>query len=60
MMLPIKKFFINSRFKTSSSETLSNFTIGLPMVLLMPGATGSYIEDVCVPHKWYPVNTGDN
>ncbi len=54
-MLPIKKFFIDSRCKTSSSETHPNFTIELPMTL-----TGFYIEDVCIPHTWYPINTSNN
>ncbi len=59
-MLPIKKFYIDSRFKTSSSETHSNFTIDFPMTLLMPEDTGLYIEDVCIPHSWYPINAGNN
>ena len=59
-MLPIKKFYIDSRFKTSSSETHSNFTIDFPMTLLMPEDTGFYIEDVCIPHSWYPINAGNN
>ena len=59
-MLPIKKFYVDSRFKTSSSETHSNFTIDFPMTLLMPEDTGFYIEDVCIPHTWYPINTGNN
>ena len=59
-MLPIKKFYIDSRFKTSSSETHSNFTIDFPTTLLMPEDTGFYIEDVCIPHSWYPINAGNN
>ena len=59
-MLPIKKFYIDSRFKTSSSETHSNFTIDFPVSLLMPEDTGFYIEDVCIPHSWYPINAGNN
>ncbi len=49
-MLPIKKLYIDSRFKSSSSETHSNFTIDLPMTLLMPEDTGFYIEDVYPSH----------
>ena len=59
-MLPIKKLYIDSRFKSSLSETHSNFTIDLPMTLLMPEDTGFYIEDVCIPHSWYPINAGNN
>ena len=58
-MLRMKKFFIDSRFKSSSSETRSNFTIDLPTTLLMAEDTGFYIEDACIPYTWYPVNTGN-
>jgi len=59
-MLPIKKIYVDSRFKTSPSETHSNFTIELPTTMLMPEDTGFYIEDVCIPHTWYPVNSTSN
>jgi len=59
-MLPIKKIFVDSRFKTSPTESHSNFHIELPMTLLMPEDTGFYIEDVCIPHTWYPINSNNN
>ncbi len=59
-MLPLKKFYVDSRFETSSSETHSNITIGLPMTLLIPEDTGVYVEDVCIPHAWHPADTGNN
>ena len=55
-MLPIKQIYIDSRYKSSSSETHSNFSIDLPVTMLMPDDTGFYIEDVCIPHTWYPVS----
>ncbi len=54
-MLPTEKFYIDSRFKTSSSETHSSCTIDLPATLIMPEDQGFCIEDVCIPHIWYPV-----
>ena len=59
-MLPIKKIYVDSRFKTSPTESHSDFHIELPMTLLMPEDTGFYIEDVCIPHTWYPVNANNN
>ena len=59
-MLPIKKIYVDSRFKTSPSESHSNFTIELPLTMLMPEDTGFYIEDVCIPHTWLPVNATNN
>ncbi len=54
-MLPIKKIYIDSRFKSSDSASDSDFKIDLPTTLLMPEDTGFYIDDVCIPHTWFPV-----
>ncbi len=59
-MLPIKKIYIDSRFKSSDSASNSDFKIDLPTTLLMPEDTGFYIDDVCIPHTWYPIEDGIN
>ncbi len=59
-MLPSKKIHVDSRFKSCSSETHSNFTTNLTTRLLMPEDAGFYIEDACIPHMWYPVNSTNN
>ncbi len=59
-MLPIKKIYIDSRFKSSDSASNSDFKIDLPTTLLMPEDTGFYIDDVCIPHTWYPIEDGKN
>ena len=59
-MLPIKKIYIDTRFKSSDSRSDSDFKIDLPTTLLMPEDTGFYIDDVCIPHTWYTVETGRN
>ena len=46
-MLPIKKIYIDSRFKTSDSASHSDFSIDLPQTFLMPQDKGFYIDDVC-------------
>ena len=59
-MLPIKKIYVDSRFKSSDSASHSDFKIDLPQNFLMPEDTGFYIDDVCIPHSWYPVEDGRN
>ena len=59
-MLPIKKIYIDSRFKSTDSASNSDFKIDLPTTLLMPEDTGFYIDDVCIPHTWYPIEEGMN
>ena len=59
-MLPIKKLYIDSRFKSSDSVSDSNFKIDLPQNLLMPEGTGFYIDDISIPVSWYVIDTGRN
>jgi len=59
-MLPIKKIYIDTRFKTGDSRSHSDFHVDLPTTLLMPEDTGFYIDDVCIPHAWYTVNANVN
>ena len=59
-MLPIKKIYIDTRFKSNDSRSHSEFNIDLPTTLLMPEDTGFYIDDVCIPHAWYTVNENVN
>ena len=55
-MLPIKKNYIDSRFKSSDSASHSDFKIGLQIPFLMQEDTGFCIDDVCIPHTWYPIS----
>ena len=59
-MLPIKKIYIDTRFKSSDSKSDSDFKIDLPTTLLMPEDVGFYIDDVCIRHTWYTVETNRN
>jgi hypothetical protein len=59
-MLPIKKIYIDSRYKTPDSVSHSDFYIDLPNTYLMPEDTGFYIDDICIPHSWYPVENNVN
>ena len=57
-MLPIKKIYIDTRFKSSDSVSHSDFNIDLPTTFLMPEDTGFYIDDVCIPHSFYTIEEG--
>ena len=59
-MLPIKKIYIDSRFKSSDSVSDSNFKIDLPQNLVMPAGTGFYIDHISIPCSWYPITSGFN
>ena len=59
-MLPIKKIYIDSKFRTPDSISSSNFKYDLPESFLMPDNCGFYVCDVCIPHSWYTIEAGIN
>ena len=55
-MLPVKKIYVDSKYKTADSNSDSNFNFQLPQTCLMPDDTKFFISDVAIPHTWYTVN----
>ena len=60
MKLPIKKVYVNSRYKTADSVSDSNFKFELPYVLTMPSDAIFYITDVCIPNLFKTIARGEN
>ena len=58
--LPVKKIYIDSKFKRHDSVSSSNFKIELPYTLKLPDNAIFYVDDVCIPHNWYTVEAGVN
>ncbi len=58
--LPVKKIYIDSKFRRRDSVSTSNFKIELPYTLKFPENTIFYIDDVSIPHAWHTVETGVN
>ena len=54
-MLPIKKIYIDSRFKTYDSKSNSDFKIQLPQSVSLPKDTIFYIENFVCAHAFYSV-----
>ena len=59
-MLPIKKIYIDSRFKSHDSNSDSDMKIDLPNTYSMPDNTVFYIDDVSIPVSWYAVDSNRN
>ena len=57
-MLPIKKLYSDSRWKTSNSKRDTDFSIQLPQNYHMPKNTVFFIDHVCIPVSWYSVQKG--
>lgn len=58
--LPIKKIYIDSRFKSSDSASDSNFKVDLPVPITLPDNTVCYIDDISIPVSWYTIQSGVN
>lgn len=59
-MLPIKKIYVDSRWKTSSSNSDTDFSVQLPQNYFMPKNTVFFIDHVCIPVSWYSVQKERN
>ena len=59
-MLPIKKIYVDSRFKTADSASDTDLKIDLPGTFLMPENTAMYITDVTIPASWNTVDEKKN
>ena len=59
-MLPCKKIYIDTKHKTTDSISNSNFRWELPETLTLPHNTIFYVDDICIPHSWYTIETNVN
>ena len=60
MSLPIKKVYIESRFKTKDSQSNSNFKFELKQSIQLPENCVCYIDDIIIPHTWYTIEDFNN
>ena len=60
MTLPIKKIYIDTRFKTADSNSNSDFKIQLKSSYALPRNSVFYIEDFVASHAFYAVEQGIN
>jgi len=59
-MLPVKKIYLDSRFKTSDSKSHTDFKIDLGQSYYFPDDTYFYVDDVNIPNSWYSVESNSN
>ena len=60
MSLPIKKIYVDTRYRTPDSISTSNFKIELPYSVVLPNNSSFQLTDVCIEHSWLTVETGIN
>lgn len=59
-LLPVKKIYVDSTFRTDDSPSASNFKFPLPFSITLPKECIFLIDDVCVPHAWYTIEQSYN
>ena len=60
MALPIKKLYIDTKYKNRESVSNSNFKIDLPTTLYFPDNSVFYIDDISIPHSWHTIEENVN
>jgi hypothetical protein len=58
--LPIKKIFVDSRYRTIDSASDSDFKVQLGRNIFLPDDCIMHIESVVIPHTWYTIEQGIN
>jgi len=54
--IPIKKVYIDSRFKTKDSKSNSEFKYELVESIQLPDKSVCFVDDVILPHSWYNID----
>ena len=60
MSLPIKKLYLDSRYRRADSESTSNCKFELKQAIHLPLNCIAYIDDIQIPHTWYNVSNTNN
>lgn len=58
--LPIKKIYVDSRFKTAGSQSNTNFSVELSESLDLPDRCACYLDDIVVPVSYYNCDVNNN
>ena len=58
--LPVKKIYVDSRYRTIDSASDSDFKVQLGRNIFLPDDCTMHIEHVAIPHTWYTLEKGIN
>ena len=60
MTLEVKKIYVDSRYRTVSSNSDSDFSIQLSRNIYLPENCVMHIENCVIPHSWYTIEKDVN
>jgi hypothetical protein len=58
--LTLKKIYIDSRYRTSDSQSASSFKFELNRSIDLPNNIVFTLQDISIPHSWYTIEEGMN
>jgi len=58
--LPVRKIFVDSRFKTAKSNSNSDFEYEIPQSVSLPDATICYLDNIVIPNSWQTIDDNNN
>jgi hypothetical protein len=59
-VLPVKRIYVDSRYRTVDSYSDSDFKIQLGRNIYLPDNCIMHIENCVIPHSWYSIEKGIN
>ena len=60
MNLEMNKVYVDTRFRTSGSNSESDFTIELPRAFNVPDGVVAHIDDIVIPVSWPTIDKRSN
>ena len=57
--MPIKKVYIDNRFKTKDSKSNSHCKYELVVSIQLPDKYVCFVDDVTIPARWYNIDEND-
>jgi len=58
--LPVRKIFVDSRFKTPKSASNSDFEYEIPQSVSLPDNTICYLDNIVIPNAWKTIDENNN
>jgi len=59
-VLPVRKIYVDSRYKTSNSKSNSDFKYELSESVSLPDKSVMFIDDVIIPNSWLNIDLTNN
>ena len=60
LQLPVRKIYIDTRYKTAGSKSDTDFKFQLPYPISLPDKCVCFIDDVVIPNSWYTIDSTNN